>query len=439
MKIQKGIEKEKIWKGISIFLALLVFSLSFNVPLASAGYDNDVNINKLFKLPELLKINIKLQFPKFENVKAVSAPVETTAAVTEGIEAQEQLGCCLKTKEGEFCSDRGTKDACEEGFFFTGQLCSSRNECSLGTCIPDKGECQENKARFECIDSGGIFDARSINEVEACQEGACVIAGRICEVFQKKVCEEKAEEFGFRKEDVKFTPGLTNENEVKLLCRAEEKGTCILGGGICDYTTRADCSTKNGNFKTGIFPSESVECAVKEDCASVGCGKLPGDENKRFCFNDQGSQERLVQDCGYPAFVCKEESKAGKTESFCKSTACEFVLKDTDSEGRGGKKSLVSGTSMCYNFHSDEFGKSKGLEHEILHCAQGEVLVEGLGQDRERICIQKRNAAVMGQFLQADQTISFKGISNSPRRIRDALINKKYLYESSNSGKRHQG
>lgn len=304
---------------------------------------------------------------------------------SENVQAQ-QLGCCLKTKDNEFCSDRVTRDQCEEGFFFTGKTCENINQCRSVTCIHTEGECQANIPQFACQYERAKWDERPLAEVEACQTGGCNIGNVICEVLQKKVCEDKAKQSGFPLSEVKFTAGLT-ELEVKKQCVSSGRGTCELGGGVCEYTTADVCANKNGKFNQNILPSQVSACGISNARERKGCGILPGDENKIFWFNDQGAQEALVQDCGYPSTFCKEEVVQGQKTAVCKSTACEFTLKEEDSEGRKGKVKLLSGTSICYNFHTDIGGRSTGLQHQILHCVNGNITVEGLGPDRNKRCV----------------------------------------------------
>ncbi|MEK6852547.1 MAG: hypothetical protein AABX59_01580, partial [Nanoarchaeota archaeon] len=301
----------------------------------------------------------------------------------------QQIGCCLKTKDGNFCQNDADKNDCEEGLFFTGKSCESQDSCQLVTCIPPEGECQANKLKFECQDLRGRFDARPLAEVEACQEGCVNILGSVCEIMQQKVGFEKAEESGFRKEDVKFTASSTL-NECKLQCAGAEKGTCILQGGLCDFTTADVCAQQTGNFIRSVTPSQVNECAIKNAKEFQACGKLEGDENKIFWFNDQGSQEELVKDCNFPQGFCKQLSEEGTVRAECRSSSCEFDLTEKDDEGRKGHKTLLSGTSMCYNFNKDENERSKGLQHQVLHCAFGDVKVEGLGIDRNKICVEDK-------------------------------------------------
>jgi len=301
--------------------------------------------------------------------------------LTENVEAQ-QVGCCLLTNDGDFCSDRVSKSSCEEGFFFTGQACGNVNQCKTVTCIPSDGGCQANKPLFACQSEGSRFEERPLEEIEACQAGGCNIGGVICEVLQKNVCENKARDSGFPAEEVTFTPGLS-ELEIRQQCGSAGRGTCNLGGGSCDFTTSDDCAKRAGSFVPDVFPSQVTGCAVRDSQDKKACGVLPGDENKIFWFNDQGSQEALIEDCGYPLSFCTEEVVNGETTAICKSTSCKLNL-EGDSEGRKGEFTLLSGTSMCYNFHKDIDGRSTGLQHQILHCSNGEIEVEGLGSDRNR-------------------------------------------------------
>jgi hypothetical protein len=315
--------------------------------------------------------------------------------------------------------------------------------------VPPEGRCMAQKMKEECEEiTGAWWTQQAIEDIAVCQEGCCGIADGIkSEVLQRKECDELALRLGYDpEEDVEFDEGITNQVECFQKYATQDRGCCVLGGGQCEYGIREQCTTLGGTFiplAGGEFCNDVTQCAATSH-ATCGCGELPGTEFDIYWYDSQGSQEDIVKnlrdcrnanvaesaktsgDCNYPDSFCFQD----KTEQvYCKSTSC-YLEKGIDyfgdqkiiehiGEGRGdypfiasGDKPklveanevadsifLLTGQSQCYNFYSsygderlylfgnEEYARSTGLQNEIIHCRLGDIEIEALGTDREKLCV----------------------------------------------------
>ncbi len=349
------------------------------------------------------------------------------------VSADEQVGCCDLTKSGLVCQET-TRSLCESGFH-SGQACSQVGSCSPGTCIPPEGRCMSQKTKAECDAVGGFHTSQAIEEIAVCQTGCCGIAEGIkAEILQQKECKELAISLGYDPElDVEFDTSVTNQAECFKKYATQDKGCCVLGGGQCEYGVRESCTTLGGNF---IPLAGNKYCKDVTQCAATphsycDCGQVSGTEFDIYWYDSQGSQEEIVKnidecenakpsnykigDCRYPEKMCFMEVTG---EVYCKSTSCHIqgqaqeIIEYLDSDGfpkiaSGDKvplvksvsfsKTLLTGQSTCYNFftyldgttnnENELYERSTGLQNQIIHCRLGELVVEGLGTDREKLCV----------------------------------------------------
>ncbi|MEM2933107.1 MAG: hypothetical protein QW622_02795, partial [Candidatus Pacearchaeota archaeon] len=338
----------------------------------------------------------------------------TTILNTEQAEAQEQLGCCLETKPiaetpkvSKQCVTT-TRDNCI-GRFYTGPPydCSNVPDCKPGTCIPkDKSEpCLRNKPLAECSAQGGVPDPRPLEEIPQCKPGCCIIAkGVKAEVKQYRQCENLTLTLGYDLNMMEFKEGIISEIECKKQGSPSDLGCCVLGGGECKYGPRQEC--QEGNFvplQGGLFCRDVAACALTNH-SYYDCGKLPGTETDIYWFDSQGNQEELKEACNYPNKIC-QKSELGIV--YCKDTTCKingFAQNMTGTPPKVEKiainTTLVTGTSLCYNFYT-HYGddrmleKSTGLQNQIIHCSFGKYEIEGLGTDRQKLCVPA-NTSVQG-------------------------------------------
>lgn len=342
---------------------------------------------------------------------------------SQTVKADEQFGCCELTKTGLLCQET-TRGNCQSGFK-SGQACSQVTNCKPGTCVPDEGRCMPQKTRQECENINGFWANTPMESIALCQEGCCGINGGIkAEVLQKKECEELAIRLGYNKEDIEFDTSITSQTECFKKYATQDRGCCVLGGGQCEYGIRESCTSLGGDFipLTGNkYCNEVKDCAAKTH-AYYDCGKLPGTEFDIYWFDSQGSQEDPYEECNYPNKICTKY-ESGEVE--CKSTSCEVtgkaqeIIEYLDKKGfpkiASGDKSplvkiidvdetLLTGQSTCYNFYVgtkmtgeipssqeelkklDLYGRSTGLQNQIIHCRLGDLEIEGLGTDREKLC-----------------------------------------------------
>ncbi|MCX8194028.1 MAG: hypothetical protein N3G19_01560, partial [Candidatus Pacearchaeota archaeon] len=331
--------------------------------------------------------------------------------------AQEQLGCCLETGplSNKQCVTT-TRAECQ-GRFYTGPPydCSNVPECKPGTCIPkDKSqECMRNKHAAECIAMGGVPDPNPLESIPQCKPGCCIIAkGVKAEVLQFRQCENLTKTLGYDLDMMEFKEGVTSQVECKKIGSPSDLGCCTLGGGECKYGTRAECGENVFvPLAGGLFCRDVAGCALTSHNYK-DCGKLPGTETDIYWFDSQGNQEEMYESCNYPEKICQ---KSPLGIAYCKDTRCDL----SDALGSQNMTSnpptvkkievptkyLLSGTSICYNFYSaygdDRFGtdddtrRSTGLQNQIIHCSFGKIEIEGLGVDRQKLCVPA-NASVQG-------------------------------------------
>ncbi len=328
------------------------------------------------------------------------------------VKADEQFGCCELTKTQLICqeTERGN---CQDGFH-SGQACSQIGNCKPGTCVPPEGRCMAQKMKEECDAIQGFWSSTPMENIQVCQEGCCGIAKGIkSEVLQRKECTELAIDLGYDPdEDVEFDTSITSQTECFKKYATQDRGCCVLGGGQCEYGIRESCTTLGGNFiplAGNKYCNAVTHCAVTKH-EYYDCGKLPGTEFDIYWFDSQGSQEDIYEECNYPTKICTKY-ETGEVE--CKSTKCH--IQGTAQEIVFGEENgfpkissgntpivktidinelLLTGQSTCYNFFSHYDGqdnnglyeRSTGLQNQILHCRLGDIEIEGLGPDREKLC-----------------------------------------------------
>jgi len=346
-------------------------------------------------------------FSKIFVISIIAIVLTTFIILLTEVKAVEQRGCCLDTGTGKTCVTT-EKTQCQ-GRFYTGPPydCSNIADCKPGTCIPtNKNEpCLRNKPIAECQMLGGVPDTRALEEITQCKPGCCILAqGVKAEVLQLRQCEALAKTLGYDSKQIEFKDNIVSQIECKKQGSPSDLGCCVLGGGDCKYSPRASCTSLNGNFiplAGDQYCSNIAQCALTAK-SYKDCGKLPGTETDIYNFDSQGNQEGLNESCDYPLKLCTKDSITGT--AYCKSTICtisgskggqEIIandapkVKQTDIEGQ----TLLTGNSVCYNFYTSYNDKdrmkdrSTGLQNQVLHCSFGKIDIEGLGADRQKICL----------------------------------------------------
>ena len=331
------------------------------------------------------------------------------------VQAQGQEGCCLDTGGGAggIASKQCVTTTQEQclGRFYTGPPydCSNIPDCKPGTCIPHKKSeaCMRNKPIAECQAIGGVPDTRKLEDVAQCKPGCCIIANGVkAEVLQFRQCEQLTKDLGYQNSMMQFKEGIISQRECKKQGSPYDLGCCVLGGGDCKYGPRQECNGLNGNFVPlqGDQRCKDVTACALTTHSYKDCGTLAGTETDIYWFDSQGNQEDRIEpegSCKYPEAMCTRDAITGKAE--CKNTRCEvkgtaqeMLVNDPPTKTtlitKPIKESLLTGTSICYNFYA-KYGQeaqvnkiSTGLQNEILHCSFSKVEIEGLGTDRAKLC-----------------------------------------------------
>ncbi|MEM4318479.1 MAG: hypothetical protein QW244_01450 [Candidatus Pacearchaeota archaeon] len=320
-----------------------------------------------------------------------------------------ELGWCIKTKEDKICQPNVLKEQCKEGWFY-----QKPPECIEILCKLDDGNCQESIPYQACIEQGG-----SEGQIYECKIGCCGVAGKGLGLKTMQECKQEAEKVGAGS-NFDFDESIEDERACDLKYSGSERGCCFLGFGDCVYTTKQQCAAP---FYTGQFCSSIKECNLKTHFQQK-CGILDGDKNKLCWFDSAGNQEDCVIDCGYPAYICdicnkescKDEKNArevSRSMHYCKSTKCDLSNAKGSQELKweGGSmkikwkkppKVLLNGESICYNFYTGQARaggaetfdngfprRSTGLENQILRCNLGNIEIDRLGPDRNKLCFEK--------------------------------------------------
>ncbi len=330
-------------------------------------------------------------------------------------QTRDRVGCCVNTLNGNTCVDYTYESDCQSGQFFNG-VCSAVVNCKPFTCATPNG-CYFNYPRLTCETEGGSISLQAMPDV--CNEGCCGIANRGYGILTKKECQDKTSFLGYEISMMEFTQGLT-ETECDLKYAGSDRGCCYNGAATCSFGTREECIASNGIFRQGIYCSQIVECEAFAN-QSQQCGVLDGDKNKKCNFDSQGNQEDCTETCNINTHMCKMVTNSkDKVVPICVSTNC--ILPSglqhqnvTEIKGPGDGNvvesvsvlssgyTILNGHSVCYNFYTsnekgnpDEsvdiaVGKSTGLQNNKLVCMYGEIVSEGLGVDREKLCINSKD------------------------------------------------
>jgi len=333
------------------------------------------------------------------------------------VQAAEQTGCCIETPTGRTCVNDTIATDCLPNKFrtYSGNIkdCSivAPEDCSPQTCIPKElsEPCLRSKTAAECIGMDGTPITDAMETVPMCTKGCCIInKGDVVGVMQNKTCMYELNKTGYDASKMQFLPDVISQTECIKLGDTSKKVCCVLGGGSCKYGFREECTALNGRaipLQGGEYCRDVRECAVTTQ-SKKACGTRTGTEFDIYWFDSQGNQEELVQSCNYQEAFCRINQMTRQPE--CINTTCSFPLTMTQQNMTKDAPRvtsaplfsyvLFSGTSQCYNFYTDYgdsgtdgksgqmYGKSTGLQNEILHCALGKVELQGLGADRNWLC-----------------------------------------------------
>ncbi len=350
-----------------------------------------------------LTINTSIMFSGTNENESVVSDIQT-------VQAAEQTGCCIETKSGRTCVNDTTASECLPNKFrtYAGNIkdCSivAPEDCSPQTCIPKElsEPCLRSKTAAECIALDGTPVPDEMDSIPACTKGCCIInKGEVADVMQNRTCQYKLNLTGYDETKMQFLPDVISQTECKELGAPTDIVCCVLGGGSCKYGFREECTTLNGRavpLQGGQYCRDVRDCAITKH-SKKDCGKRTGTEFDIYWYDSQGNQEELFEGCNYQEAFCRINQMTRQPE--CVTTTCSLPSNITHqkmtasppkvTDARLFTYTLLSGTSQCYNFYThygddSMYGKSTGLQNEILHCALGKVEIQGLGADRNWLC-----------------------------------------------------
>ncbi|MEM4703361.1 MAG: hypothetical protein QXP53_02670 [Candidatus Pacearchaeota archaeon] len=366
-----------------------------------------------------MKNRVKKSLAIFLIVLVISMTISFAFSFNSREATAERFGCCARTINGEYCQDGGgvgiSENLCEPGEFYNAPCATNTDKCRLITCALNTS-CMEQVPRYTCL-----YKFKGTPAIGGeCQKGCCGIANRPIyaenPIVTRKTCNLTAYARGYNDSYVQFLPEITNERNCINHFDQFLEGCCITSSG-CRWKKSAEC---DGEF----FPN--VLCKnIRERC-QAGEWRLKCIGDDVYYTNNLGD-EKLDRTCTTPKYMCMEclnetctdkqwNLTAHQFEGYCEDTTCyldpnnNLTLEHQKIDEKGkvtpdildaGKKTLVNGFSICYNFYKSAdktkegensteimLGRSTGLQNHKLVCNYGKVEIVGLGIDRKQLCVE---------------------------------------------------
>ncbi len=277
--------------------------------------------------------------------------VVASTSLTSFVKA-EQYGCCVITNDGHYCVDNAAESSCQSGWFFIGACADVYPECKPVTCITEQGNCMDNVPKLVCEHE---YDG-SVDYTDKCEKGCCIV-GSYCDYVEFAKCEYWARNLTIDVSEIGFYPEITNQHDCLLKCSASDRGTCIKSDGQCVYTTRGNC---DGEFVANTYPYQIPHCNV-EHCVRLGCGIMPGDENKICCFDSAGNQEECPVACEEGISIC---------------TACDG--ENCNANCRGERRVTVGGSTDESDCSFGDTNNNEKLDTFEPYCKKTQCSLEGV-------------------------------------------------------------
>src|SRR3989344_2550454 len=302
------------------------------------------------------------------------------------------VNTCALTKDGNFCvfgEDVESND-CVAGHFYTGKTLSQVDECKLGTCIPQEGECLAQKPQIECIsnENKGRWDPQPKESIPECQIGCCNIAGSLCSLEEKNYCVNTLA----GGDASSFNSAITDKASCDTICNAAVLG-CYNNNGVCNYGTQENFLSlpdfNPGNFKANTFCKDVSGCFADSQ-AYKSCGDKTTNEDYLdvYWYDSSGNREEIFDDCGYPDEFCYDEDDKGGINAECIISDCVSGLDQYAEPGE-----FKAGESICVgvsNYHYTNEGRSKEIKPYILSCQFGEIKADDT-LDRNVVCVEQKD------------------------------------------------
>src|SRR3989338_2726756 len=326
------------------------------------------------------------------------------------VNADSTVGCCEKTKSGEYCQT-ASQDNCASGSSFAPTSCEQTSYCKSGCCAGIGGYCYNNYPKALCEKQyGGSYSADPSCNVQECNVGCCVI-GTQASILTKGRCLNETSRFPDLELD--FRADVQDESSCLNLAKNTEKGCCVTDSG-CSYGAKSTCNVPSAVNGTGFYKDKY--CASLQglcSCASAdhttnGKGNtmcLPDDDSvywKDSCGNPEGIKEK----CDYSkGSLCGDSDKDGVFS--CESLKCEGQDANSDNskklsvnlEGYHGTdpaelktNEILNGESWCQSDSKEQdanklYGQDPvGSRYYRSICINGKELVEPCKDYRQEFC-----------------------------------------------------
>lgn len=157
--------------------------------------------------------------------------------------------CCEKLKESEmWCKAATSQSQCDPShqIWLYKETCNLVPEC-YGTCVnPKTGECSQYTPKAQCVDSGGVWSEKDIDEVPACQEYCCIL-GQDSQFITETECKNLMSQYGIQgiiRKDI------ASREKCEAMQTAVKRGACVVGSlneKVCNITTNIECTPEKVN------------------------------------------------------------------------------------------------------------------------------------------------------------------------------------------------
>ncbi len=310
----------------------------------------------------------------------------------------QQLGCCEKTKDGNYCEEVSRED-CDvaSGAYDENLDCEEASFCAEekgGCCFfEDRGECIGEVLQRECSDRDGRHFDSGCESVPECTQGCSIIWSQ-CTLTTKTENERLRETYD--NIEVQFIEGL-DASECRAQCSQQEFGCCISDGAY-RFVMRAECE---GTFESDKICS-SLENSPCEPRKGSGCY-----DGSLYWEDSCGNKEEVKENCSYSeGRYCKDDEENNVAE--CINVNCETSYTDkwnVHDPKLGGPRENAE--SWCiYESPTGNYLDKPGSRHYRHACLNGEEVVEPCRNFREEVCIQGSDGG--------SQTFSQRDVSGIP-------------------------
>ena len=196
-------------------------------------------------------------------------------------------GCCVTLDDGNWCQ-QVEESQCASDFAPTS--CDAYAPCILGTCIDsNKGECMPNTPNQVCIEEGGQWNSKTIDEIEVCQLGCCLI-GDQASLETQAGCKQQSSDYGVENE---WDPTISDLTTCSGLSGFYERGACVVEEEYynnCFESSRLSCFDSGGRFYLDKLCTAE---GLSSSCAKTGNTILDSNNGKIYFLDSCGNKANI--------------------------------------------------------------------------------------------------------------------------------------------------